>query len=169
MPKRNAHGITNKVSRVAGSTALMVIWRENVPCMLMYLNTWSLVGGALWGDYKPLGLGVFQRKYITRGGLYSLFLLPLLALCFPHIDGNVISSLVAPERVSYLSHQEDSIPLEPQPKTPSLSCLLVMTFCHSKRTSGQCTQSEQYLPCKSETLSSPQNPCQKSQVWPIHL
>lgn len=92
MPKRNAHGITNKVSRVAGCTARTVIWRENVSCVLMYLNTWSLVGGALWGDYKPLGLGVFQRKYITRGGLYSLFLLPLLALCFLHIDGNVVSS-----------------------------------------------------------------------------
>lgn len=31
-----------------------VVWKRNVPCRCMYLNTWSLVGGLLGESYETI-------------------------------------------------------------------------------------------------------------------
>lgn len=57
-----------------------VVWKENAPHMLTRFNTWTAVGGVLWGVCRIIG-AIPQQ---ARCGLWRwyLFSLPAWAFCF---------------------------------------------------------------------------------------
>jgi hypothetical protein len=74
----------------------VVGWRINVSHRHMYLNSWSLDDGAVWGEImNPLGRGVFWRKCITGKAWRNYSLSPLPACSVSSADESMIIWLPA--------------------------------------------------------------------------
>lgn len=118
----------------------MLLWLRNVPCRLMYLSTWSLIGGLIWEGYETFKR---LRKYVMAGRALRVYSLTLPTSCSPSTScvwlkmcaaGSCSASMhPLPAVMPFL--RSWALPLQPQAKRKPflLKSLLVMAFYHSNK------------------------------------